>query len=65
MIELRDPEQVLCTGGARHTAPGVKAVYPAFDVTPPHLISGVVTDRGVFTPYTLERYFDGGETAFY
>lgn len=65
VIELRDPEQVLCTGGARHTAPGVKAVYPAFDVTPPHLISGVVTDRGVFTPYTLERYFDGGETAFY
>ena len=64
-IELRDPEQVLCIGGARHTAPGVKAVYPAFDVTPPHLISGVVTDRGVFTPYTLERYFDGGETAFY
>lgn len=43
----------------------MKAVYPAFDVTPPHLISGVVTDRGVFTPYTLERYFDGGETAFY
>ena len=36
---------------------GVKAVYPAFDITPPHLISGVVTDKGVYVPYVLDRYF--------
>lgn len=65
VIEQRDPEQVLSLMGTRHAAPGVKAVYPAFDVTPPELIGGVVTDRGVFAPNALERYFDEGEAAFY
>lgn len=65
VIELRDPAQVLSFRGVAHTAAGVKAIYPSFDVTPPHLISGVVTDRGTFTPYTLKRYFDAGEKKFY
>ena len=66
VLETRDPEPVLRWGeGPSHTAPGVKGLYPAFDITPPHLISGVVTDRGVWVPYLLERYFDGGEAAFY
>ena len=43
--------------GIRTTIDGVKAVYPAFDITPPHLISGVVTDKGVYVPYVLDRYF--------
>lgn len=65
VIEQRDPDQVRFWHGVPNTVPEAKAIYPAFDVTPPHLISGVVTDRGVFTPYTLGRYFDGGEAAFY
>ena len=30
-------------------------------MTPPHLVSGIVTDRGIFSPYDLKRYFDQGD----
>ena len=40
----------------------VKGYYPAFDITPPSLISGIVTDIGIYNPLDLESYFsDGGE----
>lgn len=65
VIELRDPEQVLSFAGVRTAAPGVKAIYPSFDVVPPHLISGVVTDRGVYVPYLLADYFKSGAADFY
>ena len=41
-------------------AEGVKGYYPAFDITPPHLVSGVVTDLGIYSPYDLHRYFTDG-----
>ena len=59
VIEMRDPSQVLNYRGIRTTVNDVKAIYPAFDITPPHLISGVVTDKGVYVPYLLDGYFDG------
>ena len=65
VIEMRDPRQVLSYRGIPNTVPEVKAIYPAFDVVPPHLISGVVTDRGVYVPYLLKTYFDTGEKSFY
>lgn len=60
-IELRNPAFVLQAMGVRTAAPGVKGWYPSFDLTPPELISGVVTDRGVFSTGELPRYFDGAE----
>lgn len=65
VIEMRDPEQVLRYRGIPNCLPQVKAVYPSFDVVPPHLISGVVTDKGVYVPYLLDRYFDSEVKAFY
>jgi len=65
VIEQRNPAPVLASGGVRHTAPGVKAIYPSFDVVPPHLISGVVTDKGVYVPYLLGHYFDTEVREFY
>lgn len=59
-IELRDPNFTLQAMGVRTAAEGVKGYYPAFDITPPHLVSGVVTDRGIFSPYDLPRYFADG-----
>lgn len=56
-IEMRDPQMVLEAMGVRTAKEGVKGWYPAFDITPPHLISGIVTDRGVYTPYNLNDYF--------
>lgn len=55
-IEMRNPEQVLEMNGIKHTLSNVKAIYPSFDVTPPELINGVVTDEGVCSPYELDKY---------
>ena len=65
-IEMRDPDFVLQAMGVRTAAQGVKGYYPAFDITPPHLVSGVVTDKGIYSPYDLARYFEGeaGERGF-
>lgn len=56
-IEMRDPALVLEAMGVRTAKQGVKAIYPAFDITPPHLISGIVTNKGIYSPYDLNRYF--------
>ena len=34
-------------------------------MTPPHLVSGVVTDRGIYAPYDLHRYFADGNDGEY
>ena len=51
-IEERGPEEV-CHFGDRRTAPEkMKVRNPAFDVTPHHLITGLITEKGVFAyPY--------------
>lgn len=55
-IEERDESYVLEAMGVRTAMEGVKGYYPAFDITPPHLVSGVVTDKGIYSPYDLKRY---------
>lgn len=65
VIEMRDPEQVLKYRGIQNCVPEVKAIYPSFDVVPPHLISGAVTDKGVYVPYLLDTYFDTEVKKFY
>ena len=65
VIEMRDPSQVLEYRGIRNCLPEVQAIYPSFDITPPHLISGIVTDKGVYVPHNLSAYFDSAVNAFY
>ncbi len=60
-IEERDPDFVLYARGVKNTLDGVKGYYPSFDITPPHLVSGVVTDKGIYSPYDLDRYYKSGE----
>ena len=57
---FRSPAFVLQAMGVPTAADGVKGYYPSFDITPPHLISGVVTDLGIFAPLDLARYFKTG-----
>ncbi len=64
-IEERDGNDALLAMGVRTTMEGVKGYYPAFDITPPKLCSGVVTDKGIFPPLDLERYFENEIPAFY
>ncbi|MEN6464628.1 MAG: s-methyl-5-thioribose-1-phosphate isomerase [Syntrophaceae bacterium] len=48
-IEQRDPREVLEFMGVPISGPEVKALYPAFDVTPRELISAIVTGKGIIT----------------
>ena len=46
-IEQRDPSEVT-RGGDKNTAPdGVNVINPAFDMTPPELISGIITEKSI------------------
>jgi methylthioribose-1-phosphate isomerase len=57
-IESRDPREVTTLHGSHPVAPKDVAVYnPAFDVTPAELITGIVTERGVFKPGELAVHF--------
>ncbi|MEL3905737.1 MAG: s-methyl-5-thioribose-1-phosphate isomerase [Treponema sp.] len=64
-IEQRNPDEVLSFRGVRHTHPAVKGLYPSFDITPPELITGVVTDKGVYLPQALKNYFTTPQQQFY
>jgi len=36
----------------------VTGLYPAFDITPPELVTAIVTDRGVFASSKINTYID-------
>ncbi len=57
-IELRDPEEVLhCLGNRTATRnQGLKGFYPAFDCTPGEFVSGIITDKGIYTVDRLSEY---------
>jgi methylthioribose-1-phosphate isomerase len=49
-IEQRDPAEVTFIAGRRTAPEGSPAYNPAFDVTPGHLVTAIVTEQGVITP---------------
>lgn len=56
-IEERDPELTLHAMDIKLTMDGVKGYYPAFDITPPELITGIATVKGLMKPDQLADYF--------
>ena len=53
VIEMREGDEVTGTGNNRTAPEGIDVINPAFDMTPPELISGIITEKGVaFPPYT-------------
>ncbi len=51
-VEERPFDEVTSMGGKRIVPNGVRIFNPAFDVTPPELISGIITEKGILTaPY--------------
>ena len=50
IIEERHVDEVVKVKGRRIAPKGVKVLNPAFDMTPPELISAIVTDKGVLHP---------------
>ncbi|MET1101610.1 MAG: S-methyl-5-thioribose-1-phosphate isomerase [Pyrodictiaceae archaeon] len=50
-IEERDPDEVrTILGKILITSPNVKVLNPAFDITPPELITAIITEKGIATP---------------
>jgi methylthioribose-1-phosphate isomerase len=47
VIEERSAEEVLKIAGKWVAPKGVKVFNPAFDVTPPDLITGIITENGI------------------
>ena len=54
-IEERDPNEIKQFAGIPTTNPAIDAYYPAFDITPPHLVAGIITKQGVVSPYDLHQ----------
>ena len=56
-IEQRNASEVTPFTVVNLAPTGVKVYNPAFDVTPAELISGIITERGVFKPQDLAQRF--------
>jgi methylthioribose-1-phosphate isomerase len=65
-IEERSAREVTHVAGSQVAPAGAQIWNPAFDVTPHHLIAGIITERGIFrAPYveSLKKAFDLEEVA--
>jgi methylthioribose-1-phosphate isomerase len=54
-IEHRDAEEVRTFAGRQVAPADMPCLNPAFDVTPAHLISGIITERGLIHPVTSDE----------
>ena len=50
IIEMRKGIEVTGTGDNKTAPDGINVINPAFDMTPPELISGIITEKGVAKP---------------
>jgi len=57
-VEFRDGEEIVRLGDSRSAPAAVQGHYPAFDITPPDLVSKIVTDRGAFPAADIASYVD-------
>lgn len=55
VIEERPDREMTHVGEHRIAAQGIKCWNPAFDVTPAHLITGIITEVGVFKPDEIRQ----------
>lgn len=54
-IEERDESEVTVGFGKRTAPQGVKVFNPAFDVTPNHLVTAIITEKGIIRPPYSEQ----------
>lgn len=54
VVEERESREVVEVAGKRFVADGIEVLNPAFDITPPDLIDGIITERGIlYPPYSV------------
>ena len=61
IIEQRKPSEVTGIGNNKTAPNGIDVINPAFDITPPELISGIITENGVVRlPYeeSIRKLFE-------
>lgn len=49
-VEERAPEEISLVGNRMMGPPGVKALNPAFDITPAKYVTAIITEKGVVRP---------------
>ncbi len=59
VIEQRSEDEVHYIGKTRITPAGAKALNYAFDITPPELVTAIITEKGVFKPSELDKFLRG------
>lgn len=57
VIELRDKEEVTIINNKLICPKDVNVINPGFDVTPSELISGIITEYGIFKPDEIHKLF--------
>jgi len=50
IIEERSLDEMVIINRKRIAPKGINVLNPAFDMTPPELITGIITERGLFLP---------------
>ncbi|MCX8187917.1 MAG: S-methyl-5-thioribose-1-phosphate isomerase [Nitrososphaeria archaeon] len=55
VIEERDEKEVLYVDGKKIAPRNVRALNPAFDITPPDLVSYIITEKGIYRPEELRE----------
>jgi len=50
IIEMRNGSEVTGIGDKKTAPDGINVINPAFDITPPELITGIITEKGVAKP---------------
>jgi methylthioribose-1-phosphate isomerase len=60
IIEMRKGSEVTGIGDKKTAPDGIHVINPAFDITPPELISGIITEKGIAkSPYedSIQKLF--------
>ncbi|MHA1298713.1 MAG: S-methyl-5-thioribose-1-phosphate isomerase [Candidatus Helarchaeota archaeon] len=55
IIEERSPREMTHVGSTCIVPEGVKVINPAFDMTPPELVTAIITEKGIIYPPYLEN----------
>jgi len=61
IIEQRNANEVTSIGNQKTAPDDIGVINPAFDITPPYLISGIITEKGIIIqPYdtSIKKLFD-------
>jgi len=65
VIEQRKASEVTRIGDKKTAPEGINVINPAFDMTPPELITGIITEKGVAKPpfeESIKKLFEGNST---